>query len=89
MVNVIAADDIFSGDVGPLSKALPEAVAELKSLYAGSSQRPRLLWGRPYIEEILGDLSLRVYPSSFFQPNPKTSRSPLQPHEGRITDTRR
>jgi len=72
MVNVIAANDI-SGHVGPLSKALPEAVAELRSLYAGSSQRPRLLWGRPYIEEILGDLSLRVYPSSFFQPNPKTA----------------
>ncbi|MGA2108523.1 MAG: methyltransferase domain-containing protein, partial [Syntrophorhabdales bacterium] len=74
MVNVIAETDI-SGHMGPLSKELPEAVAELRSLYAGSAHSPRLLWGRPYIEEILDDLSLRVYPFSFFQPNPKTAEA--------------
>ncbi len=74
MVNVIAETDI-SGHVGPLSKALPGAVAELRSLYAGSAHSPGPIWGRPYIEEILEDLSLRVYPFSFFQPNPKTAEA--------------
>ncbi|HUJ70224.1 MAG TPA: 23S rRNA (uracil(1939)-C(5))-methyltransferase RlmD, partial [Syntrophorhabdales bacterium] len=58
---------------GALAKALAEAVAELRSLYGGSVSSPKLLWGRPYIEETLEDLRLRIYPLSFFQPNPKTA----------------
>ncbi len=72
LVNVIAASDL--GDrLGPLAKVLTETMPEVKSVYATFNDRPRLLSGSPYIEERLGDLSLRVYPFSFFQPNPKTA----------------
>jgi len=72
MVNIIADIDIERHN-GSLSKALAEAVAELRSLYGGSALSPRLLWGKPYIEETLDDLRFRIYPLSFFQPNPKTA----------------
>lgn len=74
MVNIITEADI-SGRAGPLLKVLPEATAGLRSLYGGSARSPRLLWGRPYIEETLEDLRVRVYPFSFFQPNPKTAEA--------------
>ena len=72
MVNVIAALDV-SGPLVHLAKALRETVPEVKSVYATQGDRPKLLSGNPFIEERMADLSLRVYPFSFFQPNPETA----------------
>ena len=49
------------------------ALPQLKSLYATSGSSTRLLWGVPAIEEKIAGLTLRVYPLSFFQPNPRTA----------------
>lgn len=77
MVNVITASDA-SGPLGELAGALTEAVPEVRSVYATGNEngtdRPRLLSGDAYLEETLGDLVLRVYPLSFFQPNPRTAQ---------------
>jgi len=72
LVNVIAASDL-GGLLAHPARVLAEAVPEVRSVYATHGDRPRLLSGSPYIEERLGGLSLRVYPLSFFQPNPKTA----------------
>ena len=72
MVNFMGETDI-AGSLAYLSKTLAHAVPEVQSIYATKGNRPRLIWGRPYIEEMLEDLSLRIYPLSFFQPNPKTA----------------
>ncbi len=74
MVNIIAETDI-SGPMAYLSKALPDAVPEVRSLFTTKGPRLKLLWGKPYIDETLEDLKLRVYPFSFFQPNPKTAEA--------------
>jgi 23S rRNA (uracil1939-C5)-methyltransferase len=72
LVNVITEPDLTGRLINP-AKALTEAVPEVKSVYATAAGRPRLLTGNAYVEERLDDLVLRVYPLSFFQPNPRTA----------------
>ncbi len=72
MCHLIAASDI-GARLGDLTMKLPEAMPQLASFYATGGASPRLLWGKPAIDELLGDLRLRIYPLSFFQPNPKTA----------------
>jgi 23S rRNA (uracil1939-C5)-methyltransferase len=71
MVNVVAesASDAFLD----LGRELSETVPEIKSIYITRQRHSRLLLGRAYITERLGPLVLRVYPQSFFQPNPRTA----------------
>ena len=70
MCRLIAASDIrrLLGDLGEL---LPGAVAQLRSFYV-TGAATRLLWGKPAIDELLAGFTFRIYPLSFFQPNPKT-----------------
>lgn len=56
-----------------LLEGLGETVPSVKSVYLSAGGRPRLIHGRAYINEVFGGLTLRVYPLSFFQPNPKTA----------------
>lgn len=72
MINIIAESDI-ADRLGGLARSLAESVPEVRSFYATSSNRARLVSGRSYIDEILSGLTLRVYPLSFFQPNPRTA----------------
>jgi 23S rRNA (uracil1939-C5)-methyltransferase len=71
MVNIVAEADVevFSD----ICKELPSMVPEVRSVYVTYQGRPRLAFGNAYITECLGPLSLRVYPLSFFQPNPRTA----------------
>ena len=71
MCHLIAASHIsrLPGDLGEL---LPGAVAQLRSFYA-TGAATRLLWGKPAIDERLAGFTFRIYPLSFFQPNPKTA----------------
>jgi 23S rRNA (uracil1939-C5)-methyltransferase len=72
MVNIIAAGDI-SKYLGDFARDLTAAVPDVRSIYATHGDRPKLLYGKPYINELLAGLTLRIYPLSFFQPNPKTA----------------
>jgi 23S rRNA (uracil1939-C5)-methyltransferase len=72
LVNVMTATDL-SGGLAPLTEVLAATVPAVKSIYTTFNDRPRLLSGGPFIEERLAELSLRVYPLSFFQPNPKAA----------------
>jgi 23S rRNA (uracil1939-C5)-methyltransferase len=71
MCHLVAASDI-SRSLGDLGEVLPRTVAQLKSFYV-TGTATRLLWGEPAIDEFLGGLRFRIYPLSFFQPNPKTA----------------
>ena len=71
MCHLIAASDV-SRHLGDLTSRLPGAVAQLRSFYA-TGTATRLLWGKPAIDETLAGFSFRIYPLSFFQPNPKTA----------------
>lgn len=71
MCHLIAASDI-SGLLGDLGELLPGAVAQLRSFYV-TGAATRLLWGKPAIDELLAGFTFRIYPLSFFQPNPKTA----------------
>ncbi len=71
MCHLIAASDL-SSLLGDLTSRLSGAVAQLRSFYA-TDAATRLLWGKPAIDEMLGDFTFRIYPLSFFQPNPKTA----------------
>jgi 23S rRNA (uracil-5-)-methyltransferase RumA len=72
MVHLIAASDI-SRHLAGLRERLPRALPRLRSIYATEGAGPRLLWGKPAIDELLSGLLLRVYPLSFLQPNPRTA----------------
>lgn len=71
MCHLVAASDI-SGLLGDLGELLPGAVAQLRSFYV-TGAATRLLWGKPAIDEFLAGFTFRIYPLSFFQPNPKTA----------------
>jgi 23S rRNA (uracil1939-C5)-methyltransferase len=71
MGHLVAASDI-SGLLGDLGELLPGAVAQLRSFYV-TGAATRLLWGKPAIDEFLAGFTFRIYPLSFFQPNPKTA----------------
>ena len=71
MCHLVAASDI-SGLLGDLGELLPGAVAQLRSFYV-TGAATRLLWGKPAIDELLAGFTFRIYPLSFFQPNPKTA----------------
>ncbi len=71
MCHLIAASDV-SRHLGDLTSRLPGAVAQLRSFYATGAST-RLLWGKPAIDERLAGFIFRIYPLSFFQPNPKTA----------------
>jgi len=72
MMHLVAGPDV-SRHLDRMKKKLLNALPQLKSLYATSGGGTRLLWGAPAIEEKISGLSLRVYPLSFFQPNPRTA----------------
>jgi 23S rRNA (uracil1939-C5)-methyltransferase len=72
LVNLMAASDL-GRPFADLSETLRGTVPEVRSVYATEGDRPRVVSGQPFIEERLGDILLRVYPLSFFQPNPKTA----------------
>jgi len=72
LVNLIGAIDLRDR-LKPMAEALVQAVPEVRSIYATRGDRYELVSGRPFIEEGLAGLVLRVYPLSFFQPNPKTA----------------
>jgi 23S rRNA (uracil1939-C5)-methyltransferase len=66
-------------DMSSLWKTLTREIPDIKSLYNVINTRPgdvinynkkHHLFGKPYIEDFLGKLSFRIYPESFFQPNP-------------------
>lgn len=66
-------------DVGRLASGLRESVPEVKSLWWVENDRisdvvdfenKKHISGSAFIEETLGGLRFRIYPESFFQPNP-------------------
>ena len=71
MCHLIAASDM-SRHLGDLAERLQKGVAQLRSFYA-TGEATRLLWGKPAIDELLAGCTFRIYPLSFFQPNPKTA----------------
>ena len=73
MCHLIAASDV-SRQLADLVSRLPKAVAQLRSFYL-TGAATRLLWGKPAIDELLAGCAFRIYPLSFFQPNPKTAGS--------------
>ncbi len=65
-----------------LARKLEENVPELKSLWLVENdrvsdvvdfQRKRHVAGKTFIQDELGGLCFRIYPESFFQPNPKAA----------------
>ena len=72
MINVIATSDLRE-QMRPPADEIIRAIPEVKSIYVTREDRPLLLSGRPFIEEGVAGLVFRVYPLSFFQPNPKTA----------------
>jgi 23S rRNA (uracil1939-C5)-methyltransferase len=72
MVNVVIEKD-SGAPFGEWARSLAAAVPEVRSIYMTSEDQPRLVQGRAYINEKLAGLTFRVYPFSFFQPNPKTA----------------
>ena len=72
MLHVVAAADV-SPALAPIKPALAADVPQVVSVYATSGGATRLLWGAPAIEERIGGLSFRIYPRTFFQPNPMTA----------------
>ncbi len=71
MCHLIAASDV-SRHLGDLAEELQEGVPRLKSFHV-TGGAASLLWGKPAIDERLADFFFRIYPLSFFQPNPKTA----------------
>jgi 23S rRNA (uracil1939-C5)-methyltransferase len=71
MCHLIAASDP-GRLLGDLTSRLSGSVARLRSFYA-TDAATRLLWGKPAIDELLAGFTFRIYPLSFFQPNPKTA----------------
>lgn len=77
MVNVVTSPG-SAARLATLAKTLTDETREVKSVYATEEGHPMLLSGSAYIEERLAHLSLRVYPLSFFQPNPKAAEELCQ-----------
>lgn len=72
MVNIIAQTDV--GDaVATWAAMLVQECPEVKSIYTTHADRHRCVHGRPFIEEGLYGLTVKVYPASFFQPNPNAA----------------
>ncbi|MBN2199740.1 MAG: 23S rRNA (uracil(1939)-C(5))-methyltransferase RlmD [Candidatus Aminicenantes bacterium] len=66
------------------ARRIMEAHPGLKSVYWGVNNSPAdvvqyerlvLAAGEPFIEEKLGDLAFRIYPETFFQPNPAAAEA--------------
>lgn len=72
LINIVSESGI-AGQLAGLAQTLKEAMPQLASVYTTTGNRTTLLWGRPYLEETVCDLVLRIYPLSFFQPNPRTA----------------
>jgi 23S rRNA (uracil1939-C5)-methyltransferase len=69
-------------DLGKLSRQLEKGVPEVKSLWWVENDRvsdvvdfegKKHVSGKLFIRETLGGLNFRIYPESFFQPNPKAA----------------
>lgn len=69
-------------DVADLWKTITTEVSGIKTLYRAINVKPGdiihyessfRLFGNSYIVETLGNMDFRVYPDSFFQPNPKAA----------------
>jgi 23S rRNA (uracil1939-C5)-methyltransferase len=69
-------------DMSGLWQILIREIPNIKSLYRVVNNRPGdvinyvkkyHIFGKPCIEDVLGELSFRIYPESFFQPNPATA----------------
>jgi len=61
--------------IGAITAKLPDVVQIAVNIQPRNTplvfgERTRVLWGKPYIEERLGDLSFRLSPRAFFQINP-------------------
>ena len=68
---------VAEGD-GPVPEVLPSMGRDLQPLLPGiasvywvSAGRTTLVAGKAWIEERIGDLTFRIYPHAFFQPNPE------------------
>jgi 23S rRNA (uracil1939-C5)-methyltransferase len=66
-------------DIEGLTRTIAERAPSVKSLWSVENDRlsdvvdytaKKHVWGEPCIEERLGGLRLKIYPESFFQPNP-------------------
>ena len=61
--------------IGAVTSRLPDVVQIAANIQPRNTplvfgERTRVLWGKPYIEERLGELSFRLSPRAFFQINP-------------------
>ncbi len=73
---------ILNGDKIPAEKALVESLCEISEMTSITinvnkkrnnvilGDELRLLWGKPYIMDSIGDISYQISPLSFFQVNP-------------------
>ncbi|MCM8784657.1 MAG: 23S rRNA (uracil(1939)-C(5))-methyltransferase RlmD [Candidatus Omnitrophica bacterium] len=82
MMVIIVTKSGINLDLSKLVDLLTEQVKEIKSIYwvendqiadVVAYERGKLLYGQPYIEEIINNLSFRIYPNTFFQPNTKSA----------------
>ncbi|MRR36527.1 23S rRNA (uracil(1939)-C(5))-methyltransferase RlmD, partial [bacterium] len=76
---ILETRGLMPPSIGELYHALRREVPEVASLYRAVNDRPgpyidynrmRHEGGERYIDEVLAGLKFRVYPASFFQPNP-------------------
>ena len=56
-----------------LLQEIQREVPEVASLWVISDRKKELLLGTPYLEEMFGQRTFRVYPQTFFQPNTRTA----------------
>jgi 23S rRNA (uracil1939-C5)-methyltransferase len=68
---VVSGDDVT--EVPWLLQEMQREVPEVASLWVITNRRKELLLGSPYLEEMLGRQTFRVYPQTFFQPNTRTA----------------
>ncbi|MEO0249226.1 MAG: 23S rRNA (uracil(1939)-C(5))-methyltransferase RlmD [candidate division WOR-3 bacterium] len=62
-----------TGGLPQFVEAVRREVPEVASLHILSEGKGRCLYGTPYIEEQLDRFMFRIYPETFFQPNPGTA----------------
>lgn len=84
--NIMAIIETTKGklpDTAELWQNLVREIPGIKSLYRVINDKPgdvihyersSRFFGESYITESLGDMSFRIYPESFFQPNPKAAQ---------------
>jgi 23S rRNA (uracil1939-C5)-methyltransferase len=72
MVNFVTHSDPGVG-LAEFARQLRDAVESVTSVYITTVGRLRLLAGKSYILERVGHIQAKIYPQSFFQPNPKTA----------------